>query len=58
MSQKLRVDGFEWRKVLFFFEKEFIQNYDKDTGKGYIPEVDFSYPKKLQKERSDLPFFH
>ena len=47
-----------WRKVLFTFEEEFIQNYAEDIHtKGYIPEVDFYYLNKLQKERSDLPFF-
>ena len=49
MSQKLPADSFEWSKVLIMFEEEFTQNYDEDSGKGYIPEVDFNYPKELQK---------
>ena len=32
--QKLSIDAFEWRKNKFTFDKEFIQNYDKDSDKG------------------------
>ena len=35
MSQKLPVDGFKWRKDLFRFNEEFIENYDEDSDKGY-----------------------
>ena len=35
MSQKLPVDGFKWRKDLFRFNEEFIENYDEDNDKGY-----------------------
>ena len=31
------------------FTKKFIQGYDSDSNKGYILEVDISYPKRLQK---------
>ena len=57
MSQKLCVDGFEWRKYMLRFDEEFNQNYDEDSGKRYIPEVDFDYPKELQIECSDPPLF-
>ena len=56
MSQKLPVDGFEWRKDLFRSDEEFIQNYDENSCKGYILDVVVDYPKELQKEHSDLPF--
>ena len=46
--------GFEWRKYLFRFDEEFIQNYDEDSGKRYKPEVDLDFPEELQKEPSDL----
>ena len=52
MSQKLSMDAFELRKDLF----RFGEDYDKDSDKGYILEVDVDYHKELQKEHSDLPF--
>ena len=36
------------------FNKDFIKNYDKDSNKGYIFEVDLEYSKILQKSYSDL----
>lgn len=38
ISQKLCVDGFEWRKVKFRFDEEFSDKGDKDENsyKGYI----------------------
>ena len=38
------------------FNKEFIKNFDKDSDKGYILEVDFKYPKNLHGLHEDLPF--
>ena len=38
------------------FTKEFIKNYDKDSDKGYILEVDVEYPENLHDLHSDLPF--
>ena len=55
-SQKLPEDGFESRKDMFRFDKEFIQNYDEDNKKRYILENNFKYPKKLQELSCDLPF--
>ena len=28
------------------FDEEFIRNYDEDSNKGYILEVDVKYPEK------------
>ena len=36
--------------------KNFIKNYDEDTDKGYIPEVDVKCPKNSHDLHSDLPF--
>ena len=40
MSEKLPVNGFKWIKNIFKFDEEFIKNYDEDSNKGYILEVD------------------
>ena len=45
MSQKLPVDGFGWVEDLFQFKEDFIKNYDKNSDKGDILEVDAKYPK-------------
>ena len=56
MSQKLPVDGFKWKKNMLKFNEDFIKNYDEDSDKGYILEVDVKYPKKLHDLHCDLPF--
>ena len=38
------------------FDEDFIKNYDEDSNKGYILEVDVEYPKDLHNLHSDLPF--
>ena len=47
MSQKLPVNGFKWKKNISKFNKDFIKNYDENSNKGYITEVDIEYPKKF-----------
>ena len=56
MSQKLPLSGFKWEKDMSKFTKEFIKNYDDDSDKGYILEVNVKYLKKLNDLHSDLPF--
>ena len=56
MSQKLPVNGFKWVKNTSKIDEEFIKNYDQDSDKGYILEVDVKYPRKLHDLHSDLPF--
>ena len=36
--------------------KDFIKNYDEDSDKTYIFEVDVEYPKNLHDLHSGLPF--
>ena len=38
------------------FDEDFLKNYDEDSNKGYILEVDVEYPKDLHDLHSDLPF--
>ena len=56
MSQKLPLSGFKWEKDMSKFTKEFIKNYDEDSDKVYILEVNVKYLKKLHDLHSDLPF--
>ena len=65
MSQKLPVNDFKWKKNMSKFTKELIKNYDEDSDKGYILEVNVGYgkaesrgryPENLHDLHSDLPF--
>ena len=56
MSQKLPVNGFKWINDVTEIDGKFIKNYDEDSDKGYILQVDLSTPKKLYDLHSDLPF--
>ena len=56
MSEPLPVDGVDWIKDLSKIDEDFIKNYNKDSDKGYIFEVDVKYPKHLCDLHSDLPF--
>ena len=38
------------------FNEKFVKNYDEDSDKGYILEVDVEYPKNLLNLHGDLPF--
>ena len=56
MSQKLPVNGFKRVKNTSKIDEEFRKNYDEDSDKGYIIEVDDKYPRKIHDLHSDLPF--
>ena len=56
MSQKLPVINFKWVEDVSRINDEFIKNYNENSSKGYILEVDIKYPKKLHDLHSDLPF--
>ena len=58
MSQKLPINGFKWveKSRLSRFYDIFINNYDKNSDKGYFLEVDVDYPKKLFDLHKDLRF--
>ena len=46
MSQKFPVNAFKWKKNVSKFNEGFIKNYDQNSNKQYILEVDVEYPKK------------
>ena len=58
MSQKLPVGDFKWIEEddISKFDEQFIKNYDENSDKGYILEVDIKYPKNLHKLHSDISF--
>ena len=56
MSQKLPVNGFKFIRKVPKIDEDFIKNYDEDTDKGCILEVDVEYPKNLHDLHSHLPF--
>ena len=56
MSQKLPVNGFKWVKNMSKLDEKFIKNYDEDSDKEYIFEVDVKYSRRLHDLHSDLPF--
>ena len=56
VSQKLPVDGFKWINDVTEIDEKFINNYDEDSDKENILEVDVKYPRKVHELHSDLPF--
>ena len=54
MSQKLRVGDFKWVENEDLLK--LVKDYDVNSDKDYIFEVDVKYPKNLYKLHSDLPF--
>ena len=58
MSKKLPVRNFKWieKDDLLIITEDFIKNYNENSDRGYILEVDGEYPKNLHKLHSDLPF--
>ena len=53
---KITCKGFKWINDVSEIDEEFIKNYDENSDKGYVLEVDVKYPRKLHDLRSDLPF--
>ena len=45
-----------WIENASEIDEDFIKNYDKNSDKGYILDIDVEYPKNLHDLHSDLPF--
>ena len=56
MSQKLRVNNFEWIEDTFQFSEDFMKIYNEKCDEGYILEVDVQYPEKLHELHNNLLF--
>ena len=57
MSEKLPINEFKWVNDISGKNEKFVKSYDKkNSGKGYILEVDVDYPSKLHKLHSDMSF--
>ena len=56
MSEPLLVNGFDSVEDVSKIDEDFTKNYNEDSDKGYILEVDVEYPKALHDLHSDLPF--
>ena len=58
MSQKLPVGDFKWidKDDMSKFSEQFIKNFDENSDKGYIFEVDVGYPENIRMLHSDLAF--
>ena len=56
MSQMLPVGGFKRIESTSQFSRDFIGNYNKDSGEGYFLEVGVQYPKKLHDLHNYLAF--
>ena len=56
MSQKLFLSGSEWVENASQFTKNFIDNCNKNSDKGYFLEVYVQCPEKLHDLHNDLSF--
>ena len=52
----MSVDGFKCIENTCQFNKNFTENYNEDSDKGYFLEADVQYPEKLHDHHNDLPF--
>ena len=55
MSRKQPLDGCKWCDI-DKFTSDFVKNYDDNSDKGYLLEVDVEYPKDLLSAHADLSF--
>ena len=56
MYKMLPVSDFKWADDLSKYSENFIKNYDEDSNRGCIFEVDIEYPKELWSHHKHLLF--
>ena len=56
MSEKLPANNFEWMKVTFSFNEDFIKSYNEESNEGYLLEIYVHYLEKLFELHNDLSF--
>ena len=56
MGNVSKITKLKWVEDTYRINKEFIENYNENSNKGYILEVDVKYPKKLHDLHNNLPF--
>ena len=54
MSQKLTIDGFKWVENISQLRKDFTENYNEDSDKGYFLEANVKYPENVHGLYNDL----
>ena len=55
ISQELPLNSFKRAEGLSQFNEDFIKNYDENSDKIYIFEVELEYPKKLFNHHKEYP---
>ena len=55
ISQELPLNSFKRVEGLSQFNEDFIKNYDENSDKIYIFEVELEYPKKLFNHHKEYP---
>ena len=56
MLGELPVDGLNWDKNTFKFDKDFTEIYNEGKDEKYVLEVDVQNPEKLHDLHNYLPF--
>ena len=56
MSRNLPVNRFKWVENISQFNRDFIEDHNKDRDEGHLLEVDVQHLEKLHKLHNDLPF--
>ena len=56
MSEKLPLDGYKCANASIVTDK-FVKDYDINSDKGYLLEVDVEYPVRLRINHKDYHFY-